>query len=303
MVVDTKLFVPNQKVPPNTLWVAEQLPGNITAADVSSSLNSPGYWASYNYPFFKNVLDASGDTAYQEAVGFVPDYGRRKIFRDQAPLVKDLPSMQAAMRYNNFRNDPHSRLPNCSGAVNNRCSPSVDPSAWFAIAARGDLVPIFENASLAQNAIGLLWPMYNGHLSGGSDSKVTSARMVNYSSLRTGGPGMLATIINGPTTSNGLPPFSWSRFVPSIVPQKPLEHPDTFDFPWISVSGGVQSIYANGQGAVPRLSSLVPACIAAGLLFLTIVVVASHQRRLSRRHVPCAVEEAAMSDDYRSFSY
>ena len=312
MVVDTKLFVPNQTVPANTLWVAEQLPGNITSADMSSHLNSPGYWASYNTPIFANVFERSGDLAYQQANGFVPDFGRIKIFAVQAPLVKDLPTMQAAMRYNDYKNDPLSKVPNCTGALGNACLASVDQSAWMAIAARGDLVPIYKNASLAEMAFGNQWGMFNGHLSGGSDGKITSYRLLNWSSWQSGGPGMAATIINGPTTSHGLPPFKWSDFIPSIFPAKPLGHPDVFNFPWVFVENGVQTVYQPTNPAPPtppaatprvdKTTAVIVACSMGGLIVLVGILVFVHQRRRTARHAQAAVDEVQLNgDDYKPF--
>jgi hypothetical protein len=308
MVADTKLFTPNQPVPANTLWIAEQLPGNITSGDMSNQLNSPGYWVSYNYPVFSNVLEVSGDNAYRSKYGFVPDFGRMTIFPVQAPLVKDLDTMQAAMRYNNYLHDPLSRIPNCTGAVDNRCSPAADPSAWMGISARGDLVPIYTNKTLAQNALGNLWMMFNGHLSGGSDSKVTSYRLLNYSSIIQGQSGMTATIINGPTTSNGLPPFRWSNFIPSVVSERPLEHPDMFNFSWISVANGVQTKYTSPTATTapssgkPSTVAMIVAGAIGGLVAVTVIIVVLHQRTKARRHANSAADEVAVNgDDYKGF--
>jgi hypothetical protein len=61
MVVDYKLFEPSKPLPDNLLWIAEQIPGYIQAADKTDVLRF-GYWPSYNIPFFKEVQDRIGCT-------------------------------------------------------------------------------------------------------------------------------------------------------------------------------------------------------------------------------------------------
>ena len=50
MIVDYKLFEPGKELVDNTLWVLEQLPGEIHSEDMTDVLKSQGYWASYNIP-------------------------------------------------------------------------------------------------------------------------------------------------------------------------------------------------------------------------------------------------------------
>lgn len=50
-VLDLKRFQPGQELLPGLLWVAEQIPGLIEAADMTETLLR-GYWPSYNVPFF-----------------------------------------------------------------------------------------------------------------------------------------------------------------------------------------------------------------------------------------------------------
>lgn len=50
MVVDYKLFQPYKAIPANTLWVVEQIPGLMMAADVTQQLER-GYWPSCKYAF------------------------------------------------------------------------------------------------------------------------------------------------------------------------------------------------------------------------------------------------------------
>lgn len=59
MIFNNKLFVPNSAFANNTLWVVEQMPGEVYGADVTQTLVG-GYWPSYNVPFFKKVYDKLG---------------------------------------------------------------------------------------------------------------------------------------------------------------------------------------------------------------------------------------------------
>jgi hypothetical protein len=49
MIVDFNKFTPGQALPADTLWVVEEIPGLIQAADVTPTL-ARGYWPSYNVP-------------------------------------------------------------------------------------------------------------------------------------------------------------------------------------------------------------------------------------------------------------
>ena len=50
-IIDVGKFIPGQELPQGLLWVAEQLPGLIVAADMTSTL-ARGYFAAYNIPVF-----------------------------------------------------------------------------------------------------------------------------------------------------------------------------------------------------------------------------------------------------------
>ena len=54
MVVDLNKFVPGEALRPGLLWVAEQVPGLVAAADMTPML-AFGYWPSFNVPFFPEV--------------------------------------------------------------------------------------------------------------------------------------------------------------------------------------------------------------------------------------------------------
>ena len=54
MVIDLNRFVPGEALRPGLLWVAEQVPGLVAAADMTDML-AFGYWPSFNVPFFPEV--------------------------------------------------------------------------------------------------------------------------------------------------------------------------------------------------------------------------------------------------------
>eukprot|EP01116_Phalansterium_solitarium_P025523 TRINITY_DN9808_c0_g1_i1.p1 TRINITY_DN9808_c0_g1~~TRINITY_DN9808_c0_g1_i1.p1 ORF type:complete len:527 (-),score=200.75 TRINITY_DN9808_c0_g1_i1:373-1953(-) len=108
MVVDYKRFVKGLGVQDGTLWVVEQIPGLVEAADVTNQLER-AYWPSYNIPYFERIYNMSGYPAFVEKHG--PEYSyqacpRAQIFRRDAGTAVDLPSFKAIMRYNDYKNDP-----------------------------------------------------------------------------------------------------------------------------------------------------------------------------------------------------
>lgn len=110
MVVDYNLFVPYKELPPNTLWIVEQLPLYTQAADVTSYLVD-GHWPSYNRPFFPEVFQRSGAAAMAAKFGdrySYQLYARAKIFRRDAGGVHDRDAMKRIMRYNDWQHDPYS---------------------------------------------------------------------------------------------------------------------------------------------------------------------------------------------------
>jgi hypothetical protein len=59
MVLDMKLFTPANAMPPNTLFVVEQIPGLVQGSDVTNQLEQ-GFWPSYNVPYHKDIYVQSG---------------------------------------------------------------------------------------------------------------------------------------------------------------------------------------------------------------------------------------------------
>jgi hypothetical protein len=226
MVVNMARFTPGSPLVNGTLWVAEQMPGFVESADVTSVLIEQGYWASYNIPYFPRVYNISGYLQAKEREGSLwsyEHYARAKIFRQRAPQVQTLDDMKMLMRYNDFRHDPFSVIPDCTGATDGVCDPPY--SAMLTIASRGDLNPYGEEA---QYGVGYKWLRQRDH--GATDTKIAM-----YSELRAGLDGlrMGGHVICGPTTSrpqDDIPPFRWSTS--NFSSRRPPGAPDLYNFTW-----------------------------------------------------------------------
>nr|CCD12868.1 unnamed protein product [Trypanosoma congolense IL3000] len=206
----------------DTFWVVEQLPGKvaplgITAKDMTSVLNTSGYWASYNRPYFPNVYNLSGIHDMWKKYGdfySYKNYSRARIFARDEGKVEDLASMKRLMRYNNYTKDPFSLIPNCSRTNSSfddeETAPSVCKppySAMLSIAARGDLNPTGNDTFYG--------PLYRsvGHV----DSAATDAKIATWSGMMKGNGTYTAHVICGPTT-DGHPPFSWKKDIFNPMP-------------------------------------------------------------------------------------
>lgn len=173
MVIDYKLFTPGQPVKPGLLWVVEDMPGLTVGSDQTETL-ARGYWPSYNVPFHPEVYNKSGYSKMSAKHGNYFTYElcpRAQIFRRDQGKVKDLESLKAVMRYNDYLHDPYSV--DSSGGRN----------PTYAICSRGDLH--------AKNATA----------DGCYDTKVTSYK---FGALQG-----LAQAVNGPPMHDSLPPFTW----------------------------------------------------------------------------------------------
>ena len=72
MVVDYKLFqkgTPQNLLKNDLLWIIEQLPGFIKAADMTDELRVQTYWPSYNVPYFPEIYNLSGNNELVEKYG------------------------------------------------------------------------------------------------------------------------------------------------------------------------------------------------------------------------------------------
>ncbi|CAB3248632.1 unnamed protein product [Arctia plantaginis] len=191
-IVDYKKFRPRtsrQKgaIKPGLLWVVEQLPGYMEAADLTKKFKELGYFPSYNIPLFRRVFSLSGGNVRVATFGEWFGYRtnpRAKILSEKQANIGNLRDMYFTMRYNDYKHDPLSRCENC------------DPpySACNAIAARNDLNP--ANGTFPFRALG-----HRSH--GATDAKITSAYLrTSYRFLAVASPPH--------NISRGIPPFHGS---------------------------------------------------------------------------------------------
>jgi len=175
-IVDNKLFTPGQPLQPNTLWIAEQIPGFVVSAYITSVLISQGYFPSYNVPYFPFIYNISGYPAQEKAYGPMFSYNscaRANIFRRDQHNVVDVPTLQKMMRYNQYQTDPLSLQDACRG-----------------ISARCDLNAPWVSGTM--NTYGAF---------GGIDNKLTTSAM---------SPQREALAVCGPTW-DAQPPFAWTE--------------------------------------------------------------------------------------------
>jgi len=134
IVVDNKLVVPGQSLQPNTLWIAEQIPGYIVSADQTPHLLQYGYWPSYNIPFYPFIYNISGYPAMYEQNGNSMSYTkcpRAQIFARDQGKVNNFEDFVNLMRSNNWQNDPLSLGSPCN-AISSRCDlDTSDPGQAF----------------------------------------------------------------------------------------------------------------------------------------------------------------------------
>lgn len=211
IVIDQKLAHEALKakaaeLPDGVLWIAEQIPGYTESADVTSVLNSQGYFASYNIPFFPYIFAVSG---YPQAVaqyGNVWSYDanpRANLFRQLAPTVTDnVTTVQQVVRYNEWQ----------TNALQLGCP-------CFGIACRLDLAPAQQQNDWG----GLCSPAAFGAVNG----KLSSSELIKS---------FMAWIIAGPTTQ-GQPPFTWASQWNTTAAH--AGQPVVFDFDWMQMVGVV----------------------------------------------------------------
>ncbi|XP_046361181.2 phospholipase B-like 1 isoform X2 [Haliotis rufescens] len=190
MVIDLKRYQPRKHLEDNLLWVVEQIPGLVIAADQTAILRK-GYWASYNVPFYESIYNISGYPEFVSVHGSDYSYEmapRAKIFRRDHSTVHDVVTARQLLRSNDYVHDPFS-----------------EDNACYAVCCRGDLVtPV---------------PMAFGCI----DTKVTDFNLALNSS---------ASIINGPTTTNHMEPFDWSKEFENI---SHIGLPQRYDFSFYDV--------------------------------------------------------------------
>uniref|UniRef100_A0A6B2L1J5 Phospholipase B-like n=1 Tax=Arcella intermedia TaxID=1963864 RepID=A0A6B2L1J5_9EUKA len=136
-VVDYKLFEPGRPIRPGTLWIAEQIPGQVFSADKSDFLANGGFWPSYNIPYFPANYNISGYPTLYLKYGNKYSYqnsSRAQIFRRDAGKVQNMEDMKRIMRYNQFQTDPLSLQDACK-SIAARCdlnAPWMEDAFYFA---------------------------------------------------------------------------------------------------------------------------------------------------------------------------
>eukprot|EP00775_Hariotina_reticulata_P011811 gene11811-11955_t len=194
MVLDLKRFQPGYQLQAELLWVVEQLPGMVEAADLTEVL-ARGYFPSYNVALFPSIYKAAGyPDLVERARAKGPHYDaptrwlmyqispRAEIFRRDQGGLEGLADIKRLMRYNDYQADK------LSGG-----------HPYASVCARGDLA--------AKGAIP----------KGCYDSKVTNYHMALA---------MESEVVGGPT-AQGQPVFEWGNDWPGFEHQG---MPERFDF-------------------------------------------------------------------------
>lgn len=205
MVLDYKLFTPGGLLRPNTLTVAEQLPGYVAGADETETLIAGGYFASYNKALFPETRRLCGQDQMVAERGVFYSHeltARAEIFRRDQGGVLSLKEMQKILRYNDYQKDPLAQN-NEHGVV------FQDPCNQ--IACRGDL-----------------YPAPRGRPNGAVDAKVSSW------SLAAANSSSKVFAVSGPTHDQEQV-FCWSTAQPSVQAESHVGQPDCFDFDWVTM--------------------------------------------------------------------
>lgn len=179
-VLDLNNFRVGEPLLPSTLTYVEQIPGLVYYGDVTRELEK-GHMPMYNVPYWPVIYEMSGYKA-------VVDAKRDRSLPLSADPIAGL-SYQLAPRAKIFRRD-HGTVVDLEsfGALMRYNDYLHDPyatSPWDAICSRGDL------------ASG------GGSPDGCYDTKISAASLFDSFS---------SYVVNGPTTSHGLPPFSWAQY-------------------------------------------------------------------------------------------
>lgn len=126
MLIDMKLFEPGQQLKPTTFMVLETMPGMAMHADMTHHLESEGYWASFNVPFFEEIYRYAGN-ALPNIHDTCP---RARIFRQQQARVHNIDTFKRVLRYNDWQHDSLS-LDNACNAVASRCDlNNISDAQW-----------------------------------------------------------------------------------------------------------------------------------------------------------------------------
>lgn len=207
-LVRTSSPQPPLTLPAESFWVLEQIPGSVEVRDMTPSLQSQGYFASYNLPLFKSINEKSQFVKYSgklntEELQYAAST-RARIFAAEQNKAQSVAAMETMMRFNDYLS---------ADSLTKGCPAN-------AIAARYDLPPragaVCENKSLKLN--------------GAIDGKVTSASMIAASSQT----GVAMRLVSGPT-NQAVPRFDWSNSAADpkeLVSMRSVQTATRFEFAW-----------------------------------------------------------------------
>eukprot|EP00798_Chlamydomonas_sp_ICE-L_P002443 gene2443-8767_t len=190
MVVDLKKFKPKIAMEAGMMWIVEQVPKKVYAADMTAEL-ARGYWPSYNVPYFE-LVEKYSTKEYKE-FGLPVQWlkyqisPRANIFRRDQGKVEHLRDIRDLMRLNAYQTDKYSF-----------------GNSLAAICGRGDLL----DADIALPR-------------GCYDSKVTSYKLALH---------LEAEVVNGPPPTQINSPFKWDEKKWPASKYSRRGHPDEFNF-------------------------------------------------------------------------
>jgi hypothetical protein len=203
MVLDLKRFSVGKAPEKGFFTVFEETPGLVHYEDMTDTLITDSYWASYNIPYFQDIIEASGngilcskdsDYCYETAP-------RALLFQQYHSQVNDIEGGKWILGYNSYQNDSLSKNDPCN-----------------TITCRGDL---YEEKFLWRGAYG------------GLDVKVSS--FVN--AKRKSGINPIIHTRLGPSNDQQKT-FCWSDIENNVTQKRSLYshngQPDCFDFPYVT---------------------------------------------------------------------
>ncbi|CAD2221930.1 lysosomal/endosomal membrane protein p67 [Angomonas deanei] len=243
-------------LPSGVFWVGEQLPQmppdsdesaagssnafnpvsfGMVVEDLTQTLNEQTYWGSYNMPYFEQVYQESGTAAQYAELGELYSYtntSRARIFRRDQANITSLDGVVRLMRKGDYKRDPFSLIPNCTGAGadGHTCDPAS--SSFLTIASRGDL-----NPEGGRERYGPSYARLGHRNHGGTDVKISS-----WSGMTQHPGDWRAHVVCGPTTAeHTLPTFRWRPGLYDVMPPiwgLPVE----YDFPLVQVQTEVRPV-------------------------------------------------------------
>jgi len=195
IVLDMKKFTVGKQVQDGLLLIAEQLPSQIVARDMTHHIRESLFWPSFNVPYFHSVYEAMGFPAEAKKDSLYTYYetARYLIFKKQQHTVDSVHTMEDMMTYNHWQTDKESRG-----------HPSDSIAARFDLEAPAK----YNDDHHLRDATGAI------------DAKFTSFSLAQNSHIRA---------ISGPSHKSQ-PPFSWDNTEWSALSH--LGHPRVFSFDW-----------------------------------------------------------------------